>query len=92
MKTIIAILLLMLFMKERLSTKKKKLNKLASKRTCFRLSSIVMLINLASRFVYGRNLPISSTYLSRKGEIHYQKTKATAVIINAVHFRKVFLA
>lgn len=56
------------------------------------LPPIVMLINLASRFVYGRNLLTSSTYLSRKGEIHCQENKATAVIINAVHFRKVFLA
>lgn len=56
------------------------------------LSSVVRQINVVSRFIYGRNPAISSAYLSRKDEIHCQKTKATAVIINAVHFRKVFLA
>ena len=91
MKTVIAILLLILCMIQRLSTKNPR-NQPPKGRHVLCCLPLLMLINVASGFVHGRNLPISSMYLSRMGEIHCQQTKATAVFMNSVHFRKVFFA
>lgn len=91
MKTVIAILLLILYTVQRLSTKNPR-NRPPKGRHVLCCLPLLMLINVASGFVYGRNPPTSFTYLSRMGEIHYQQTKATAVILNLVHFSKVCLA
>lgn len=91
MKTVIAILLLILCIIQRLSTKTPISHPPIGRHVLCCLP-LLMLINVASGFIYGRNPPISSTYLSRMSEIHCQETKATAVIMNSVHFRKVFLA
>lgn len=59
---------------------------------CLMMSSIVTLINSASGFLCGRSLLVKCTSLSRMVEIPCQQTKAIAVIMNSVHFRKVLLA